>query len=193
MQKSATQGSATGLLNLTPMSTSTTPFESDQIQFLLAEDIAAITKTNDPRTPVVQHLQRQLANSVLLFLEYKKCSWQSEGIAFRAVQKTFETFANETKSSFDLLGNRLRMIGQDPDLLMDAIVDGASVQQTQAGLPFLDLLSAADANVIGVIRELRGAIFDLNANREDPGTVALLVSVVRQHEEHEWIMRQMMK
>ncbi len=175
------------------MNTSTTSFESDQVQFLLDEDVAAITRTNDPRSPVVQHIQRQLANSVLLFLEYKKCSWQSEGIAFRAVQKTFETFANQTKDSFDQLGSRLRMIGQDPDLLIDSIIDGASVQQTPAGLPFHDLLAAADANLIGVIRELREAISDLNANREDPGSVALLVSIVRQHEEHEWILRQMMK
>ncbi len=167
--------------------------EVDQTQILLAEDQAAITKTNDPRSPVVQHLQHQLANSILLFLEYKNCSWQSEGIAAHSLRETFDTFADQTKGIFDQLGNRLRMIGQDPDLILDSLIEGAGIKQSVNGIPFLDLLASADANAITVIRELRDAIADLRNNGDDPGSMDLLVSIVRQHEEHEWFLRQMLK
>ncbi len=180
-------------MNATATSTAREPYEADQREILLAEDEAAITKTNDPRSPVVQHLQRQLANSILLFLEYKKCSWQSEGVACPVLQTTFDTFANEIKTNFDQLGARLRMIGQDPDLLLDSLLDGAGIKQSPTGLSFRDLLASADANAITVIRELRDAIADLRINGDDPGSMHLLVSVVRQHEEHEWILRQMLK
>lgn len=160
---------------------------------LLAEDTVAITETNDPRSPVVHHLQHQLANSILLFLEYKKCSWQSEGVSFRSLRETFDGFANQTKSIFDQLGERLRMIGQDPDLILDALIDGAGIKQSPTGLHFQDLLATADANVIAVIRELRDAIADLRNNGDDPGSMDLLTSIVRQHEEHEWFLRQMLK
>lgn len=180
-------------MNTTAAAPAREPYESERSEILLAEDKAAITETNDPRSPVVQHLQHQLANSILLFLEYKKCSWQSEGIAFRSLRETFDSFANQTKGIFDQLGERLRMIGQDPDLILDSIIDGAGIKQSPTGMSFQDLLANADANVIAVIRELRDAIADLRNNGDDPGSMDLLVSIVRQHEEHEWFLRQMMK
>jgi hypothetical protein len=46
----------------------------------LAEEIS---KENAPDNPVVEHLQRQVANALVLYLNYKHYHWQTYGPMFR--------------------------------------------------------------------------------------------------------------
>ncbi len=59
---------------------------------IVAEDKQAITKTNHPLNPVVQHLQHQLANAIVLFLNFKMCGWKAEGHAFFGSRATFRNY-----------------------------------------------------------------------------------------------------
>jgi DNA-binding ferritin-like protein len=159
----------------------------------LIEDRQAITQTNHPLNPVVQHLQHQLANSIVLFLNYKMCGWKAEGHSFFGTRAAFSELAESMKVIFDKLGDRLRMIGQDPEVDLEYLLEEAAVKQTQPGEDFAQLLEVADSNAIIVIRELRDAIRDLRKREEDPGSIELLLSVLKIHEEHEWFLREMGK
>jgi starvation-inducible DNA-binding protein len=166
---------------------------SYQDEVLIAEDRHAITQTNHPLNPVVQHLQHQLANAIVLFLNFKMCGWKAEGHSFFGARAAFSQLAEQMKDIFDELGDRLRMIGQDPEVGLEYISEEATVKQTQSGSPFENLLADADANAIIVIREIRDALRDLRRRDEDPGSVELLVSILRVYEQHEWFLRELVK
>lgn len=161
-----------------------------QDETLIREDEAAITTTNSPASPVVQALQHQLANSLILFLNYKTGAWQSSGKSFQQLQRLFTEVSEETKTAFDALGDRLRMIGQDPELKLEAISMDASVKQSLPASSAVSMAQLASENLIAIIRELRDQIRALRVDEEDPGTTAMLIDLLRMHEKHEWYMRQ---
>ena len=169
------------------------PNQPLQDELLIAEDRQAITKTNHPLNPVVQHLQHQLANAIVLFLNFKMCGWKAEGHAFFGTRAAFSELSEKMKVVFDQLGDRLRMIGQDPEVGLEFILEEATVKQSEAGIDFAELIAEADGNAIIVIREIRDAIRDLRRRDEDPGSVELLTSILRVYEEHEWFMRELLK
>jgi DNA-binding ferritin-like protein len=160
---------------------------------LVREDELEITKTNDPAALTVQFLQRQLANSLVLFLNYKTCGWQCSGRSFGELERLFREFAEENKRRFDELGDRLRMIGQDPELHLESLPESSGVKQILSGGGNEELFAAAGENAIVVIRELRDQVRSLAREQEDPGSIHLLIDVLRMHECHEWKLRQLLK
>jgi DNA-binding ferritin-like protein len=156
-------------------------------------ETAEISRTNDSSNPVVLHLQRQLANGVVLFLNYKTCAWQACGLSFFGLRESFVEMAEDTKGAFDRIAERLRMIGQDPDVGLEALSQSTSVKQSITSSSYDELLTNAGENLILVIQELRKAVRALAFEGEDPGSVQLLTEVLRLHERHEWIVRQLAK
>jgi DNA-binding ferritin-like protein len=167
--------------------------EMHQDEQMVQEDEQEITKTNDPASLTVQFLQRQVANSLVLFLNYKTCSWQASGRSFGELNRFFRGLAEENKIRFDELGDRLRMIGQDPELNLESLVECSNVKQALSRVSEEHLFAAADENLIVVIRELRDQVRTLARDQDDPGTIHLLVDVLRMHERHEWNLRQVLK
>ncbi len=164
-----------------------------QDETLLREDELEITTTNRPSSPTVQFLQRQLANSLVLFLNYKTCGWQSCGRSFGELERLFQQFAEDNKKRFDELGDRLRMIGQDPELHLEPLLECSSVKQALSRAGNEELFAAAGGNAIVVIRELRDQVRALGREQEDPGSIQLLTELLRMHECHEWKLRQLIK
>jgi DNA-binding ferritin-like protein len=164
-----------------------------QDETLVREDELEITRTNCPSSPTVQFLQRQLANSLVLFLNYKTCGWQSCGRSFGELERLFQEFAEDNKKRFDELGDRLRMIGQDPELHLESLLECSSVKQALSGAGEEELFAAAGGNAIVVIRELRDQVRTLWREQEDPGSIQLLTELLRMHECHEWKLRQLIK
>ncbi len=160
---------------------------------LADKDARAITQTNTPQDPVVENLQHQIANAIIQFLNYQSCAWQAEGIAAYHLRTTFAQFGEELKTMFDRIGKRLRMIGQDPEVGLEYIIQKGTVRQTQSRRSFVDTIADLDANAIVMIFEIREAIKALGRSSNDPGSVALLVSMVEVYEEQEWFLRQLLK
>ena len=84
-----------------------------------------LSEENTPESPVVRALRQQVANAVLLYLNYKHYHWQTQGPHFRDLHKLFDEFADEVLESLDPLAERVRMIGQNP--LFHTPVDRAFV------------------------------------------------------------------
>jgi starvation-inducible DNA-binding protein len=159
-------------------------------------DVAALahelSRENTPDSPVVQELRRQVANTFVLYANYKHYHWQTYGPLFRDLHKLFDSFAHDVLGTLDELAERVRMIGQDPPgHLLDA-ADLASVSPAQSQSTMRDMVEEADRHALLVISELRRGA-RLADEHDDPGSVDLFSRVVQVHEKHEWWLRDILR
>ena len=156
----------------------------------LAKDVS---QENREDHPVVQHLQRQVANSLVLYANYKHYHWQTFGPLFRDLHLMFDEFANNVLGTADEFAERVRMIGQDVQhVQLRQMQDAASVQSASANQSMRDAIEEADANLLVVIKEMREAAKAADESN-DPGTADLFSRVVQIHEKHEWFLRDTLK
>lgn len=151
-----------------------------------------ISRENEPTSPVVEHLQEHLANSVVLYFNYKHYHWQTYGPLFRDLHKLFDDLAEEVFDTIDELAERIRMIGQDPVSDLVEITQTAKVRRAKQGSATLrEFVQEANANAMLMIKHLREA-FEVADNAPDPGTADLLARIVQIHEKHEWFLREVL-
>ena len=151
-----------------------------------------LTRENSPDSPVVQELRRQVANTFVLYANYKHYHWQTFGPLFRDLHKLFDKFAEEVLSTLDELAERVRMIGQDPPAHPMQAMDTASVAQAAPHSTMREMLEEADRNLLIVIKEMRQGAKTAEEH-DDPGTVDLFSKTVQIHEKHEWWVRDILK
>jgi starvation-inducible DNA-binding protein len=167
-----------------------TPKQSDRNQ--AQAPARELTRDNSPDSPIVQELRRQVANTFVLYANYKHYHWQTYGPLFRDLHKLFDTFATEVLSTLDDLAERVRMIGQDPPAHPIEATDLASVSPAAPYATMRDMVEEADRHALVVISQLRRAA-KLADEHGDPGTVDLFSRVVQIHEKHEWWLRDILR
>src|SRR5918997_286240 len=155
----------------------------------LAEEIS---KENAPDNPVVEHLQRQVANGFVLYLNYKHYHWQTYGPMFRDLHLLFDEFAESVLSTADDFAERVRMIGQDPVAAPQEMLATASVRVAGRGQTMRGMIQEADDNLLIVIKEMRAGARAAD-EADDPGTVDLFSRFVQIHEKHEWWLRDILE
>jgi starvation-inducible DNA-binding protein len=155
----------------------------------IAEDIS---RTNTPDNPVVEHLQRQVANALVLYLNYKHYHWQTYGPMFRDLHLLFDEFAKAVLDTLDEFAERVRMIGQNPVASPQEMLTAASVKVAARGQTMRDMIQEADTNLLTVIKEIRAGARAADEH-DDPGTVDLFSKVVQIHEKHEWWLRDILE
>ena len=152
-----------------------------------------ISHENKADHPVVQHLQRQVANAFVLYANYKHYHWQSFGPIFHDLHLMFDEFAKDTLGTIDEMAERIRMIGQDvANVQLKQMQEAANVQSAGSGQTMREMIEEADANLYMVIKDIRNAAKIADENN-DPGTVDMLSKVVRIHEKNEWFLREVLK
>src|SRR5687767_10420268 len=120
-----------------------------------AELAEEISRENAPDNPVVEHLQRQVANALVLYLNYKHYHWQSYGPMFRDLHLLFDGFAKEVLDTIDEFAERVRMIGQDPVASPQEMLSSASARVAARGQTMREMIQEADTNLLTVIKEMR--------------------------------------
>jgi len=156
----------------------------------LAKDI---TQENRADHPVVQHLQRQVANAFVLYANYKHYHWQTFGPLFRDLHLMFDQFAKEVLDTIDDLAERIRMIGQDVEnVQLKQMQEAANVHSSVPGQTMREMIEEADANSLMVIKDIREAA-KVADEANDPGTVDLFSKIVQIYEKQEWFLRQVLK
>lgn len=152
-----------------------------------------ISQENRGDHPVVQHLQRQVANAFILYANYKHYHWQTFGPLFRDLHLMFDEFAKDVLDTADAFAERARMIGQDvQNVQLRQMQEVASVQSASLGQSMREAIEEADANLLVIIKELREAAKAADQS-DDPGTGDLFTRVVQIHEKHEWFLRDILK
>ena len=152
----------------------------------------AISTENRPQSPVVQDLRLQVANAIVLYLNYKHYHWQTFGPLFRDLHKLFDRLAAEVLESIDPLAERVRMIGQDPPAHPLEATDLASVAAAAPHGTMREMVEEANRNSLVVIKEMREAAGRADEHG-DPGTVDLFSKLVQVHEKHEWWTRDILR
>jgi len=155
----------------------------------LAEEIS---RENAPDNPVVEHLQRQVANALVLYLNYKHYHWQTYGPMFRDLHLLFDEFAGAVLGTVDEFAERVRMIGQDPLASPQEMLLTASVKVAGRGQTMREMIEEADENLLSVIKEMRAGARAAD-EADDPGTVDLFSRFVQIHEKHEWWLRDILE
>jgi starvation-inducible DNA-binding protein len=157
---------------------------------VLARDVS---QENREDHPVVQQLQRQVANAFVLYANYKHYHWQTFGPLFRDLHLMFDEFATTALGTIDEFAERIRMIGQDvQNVQLRQIQEAATVQSASAQQSMREAIEEADANLLVIIKELREAAKAADQSN-DPGTVDLFSRAVQVHEKHEWFLREILK
>jgi starvation-inducible DNA-binding protein len=157
---------------------------------VLAKDVS---QENREDHPVVQHLQRQVANAFVLYANYKHYHWQTFGPLFRDLHLMFDEFAKDVLDTADEFAERVRMIGPDVQhVQLRQMQEAATVQSASANQTMREAIEEADANLLVVIKEIRDAAKAADQSN-DPGTVDLFSKIVQIHEKHEWFLRDILK
>jgi|SRR5215467_6576749 len=152
-----------------------------------------ISRENREDHPVVQHLQREVANAFVLYANYKHYHWQTYGPLFRELHKLFDRFATEVLETIDEMAERIRMIGPNIQCVqLKQMQEAASIESAGADQSMREMIEEADANLMIVIKDMRAAARIADENN-DPGTVDLFSKTVRIHEMHEWFLRELLK
>jgi starvation-inducible DNA-binding protein len=157
-----------------------------------AELAEEISRENAPDNPVVEHLQRQVANALVLYLNYKHYHWQTYGPMFRDLHRLFDEFAGAVLETIDEFAERVRMIGQDPVASPQEMLQTASVKVAGRGQTMREMIKEADKNLLIVIKEMRAGARAAD-EADDPGTVDLFSRFVQIHEKHEWWLRDILE
>jgi starvation-inducible DNA-binding protein len=155
--------------------------------------VKEVSQENRENHPVVQHLQREVANALVLYANYKHYHWQTYGPMFRDLHLMFDEFAEHARQSLDEMAERIRMIGQAVQAVqLKQYQQAAGVQSAQAGQSMREMLEEAGANLLVVIKDMRDAAKAAD-DSNDPGTVDLFSKIVQLHEHDEWFIRQILK
>jgi starvation-inducible DNA-binding protein len=154
--------------------------------------LAAVT-TNAADNPLIELLQKQVANAFVLYANFKHYHWQVTGPMFRDLHLLFDEFAQAVLATQDEFAERIRMIGPDPVFAPKQASELASVEVSAVtGRSLRQMIEEADGNALIVIREMRRGA-KLADEADDPGTVDLFSRMVQIHEKQEWWLRDILK
>jgi starvation-inducible DNA-binding protein len=154
---------------------------------------AELSHDNSEKNPLVETLRRQVANSFVIYANYKHAHWQTFGPHFRDLHKLFDEFAHEVLETIDVLAERVRMIGPNPPSHLTKLASLASVKaSTDDNADMREMIEEADRNALIVIKEMRAAA-KLADEHEDPGTVDLFSKTVQIYEKQEWWLRDILR
>lgn len=151
-----------------------------------------ISKSNMPDNPLIEHLQRQVANAFVLYMNYKHYHWQTHGPMFRDLHLLFDEFAEAVLDTADDFAERVRMIGQDPVAGPQEMMATASVRVAERKQTMREMVQEADNNLLIVIKEMRAGARAAD-QEDDPGSVDLFSRFVQIHEKHEWWLRDILE
>jgi starvation-inducible DNA-binding protein len=157
------------------------------------EAMKQFAEENRADHPVVRSLQTQVANSLVLYANYKHYHWQTFGPHFRDLHLMWDQFAKEVLEISDDLAERIRMIGPDVEFAqLSEFQKGSSIQSAGRGQTMREMVEEADANLHIVIKEMRDGA-DAATTHKDCGTNDLLSRIVQVYEKQEWFLREILK
>jgi starvation-inducible DNA-binding protein len=141
---------------------------------------------------VIDYLQQQVANSIVLFMNYKQYHWQVAGPLSSNLEALFNEFASEMLSWLDRFSERLCVVGRNPVLDLSDVQRRATIHCARPNASLHEVIGEAHRNSQHQVTELRLAV-RAATNGDDPGTVELFSAAIRTQEKHEWSLRRMLR
>lgn len=144
------------------------------------------------KNEIVEHLQRQVANGLILYMNYKHYHWQVKGPHFRDYHLLFDEFASQTLETIDEFAERIRMIGDDPVADPREVVNVTTMKIAERNQNLAAMVKEADENVKKIIVEMRAG-GKLSDDDTDIGTADLFARIIQVYEKQEWYLRDILE
>lgn len=143
--------------------------------------------------PAIEHLRREQANAVCLYLQYKGYHWNVNGPLFHDLHKMFDEHAAAVFETIDELAERQRMLGAVAHYTLDETRHASS-------LPHESSHPTSPREMVERLRESHRFIieglklgFRAAEHGHDPGSADLFAKVVQIHEKQEWFLRELLE
>jgi starvation-inducible DNA-binding protein len=141
---------------------------------------------------VVRTLNRQQANALVAYLNYKKYHWLTYGPLFRDIHLMLDEQAAATYAMIDELAERALMIGGAPVGDPADYLPAATVKPSKGTLSLRKMLEEAAATLDVIIREMH-ADADTAAKADDIGTTDLYTRLVQVHQKNRWFLAEILR
>lgn len=143
-------------------------------------------------TEVIAALNRQQANALVAYLNYKKYHWLTFGPLFRDLHLLFEEQGNEVFATIDELAERSLMIDGSPVADPAQYLPTATVQPSEGQLSVREMVAEAIATHERIIDEMHEDA-DGAARVGDIGTADLHTRLVQVHQKHRWFLKELLR
>jgi starvation-inducible DNA-binding protein len=142
------------------------------------------------RKPVVDVLNRLLADEVTLYVKTRNFHWNVEGPDFSELHKFFEAQYDELDEIMDEVAERARALGGYAAGSLSEFAAAARLKEARGGgIAARDMLSQLLADHESIIRNLRSESAQVGEQHGDSGTEDFLVGLMEQHEKMAWMLR----
>ena len=138
---------------------------------------------------VVDSLQRAVANSYTIFMNYKRYHWNTYGPLFRDIHLLFDDHAEAILKGIDEFGERVRILDGESIGTPEEVSRLCTVKIASPRLTVRAMIEQAIANHKLAISEFKEAIKLADA-KNDPGTSDLFIRVLQVHEKQLWFLTQ---
>ena len=141
---------------------------------------------------VVTTLQRQQANALVAYLNYKKYHWLSYGPLFRDIHLLLDEQATQTYATIDEFAERAIMIGGAPVADPADYLPKASVKPSKGALSMERMLAEARSTLDVIVEEMH-ADAETATDAGDIGTADLYTRLVQVHQKNRWFLDEILK
>ncbi|MEB3335928.1 MAG: DNA starvation/stationary phase protection protein [Leptolyngbyaceae bacterium] len=141
---------------------------------------------------VIKTLNRQQANTLVAFLNYKKYHWTTYGPLFRDLHLLFEEQGNEVFAMLDELAERSLMLDGKPVTDPADYLPLSSVKASTGELSLSEMVREAIATHEQIIQELH-ADADMASAAGDIGTADVYTRCVQMHQKHRWFLKEILR
>jgi starvation-inducible DNA-binding protein len=141
---------------------------------------------------LVAALNRQQANTLVAYLNYKKYHWLTYGPLFRDVHLLFDQQAADVFAMLDELAERSLMLDGSPIADPTDYLVKATAQPSVGQLSVREMMAEAIATHELIIREMHEDA-ELATQAGDIGTADLYTRLVQVHQKHRWFLKEFLR
>ncbi len=151
-----------------------------------------MTATLTAQQTVVETLNRQQANALVAYLNYKKYHWLTFGPLFRDLHLLFEEQGAEVFAMIDELAERSLMLDGAPVADPAQYLPTATVTPSSGKLAVQAMIQEAIATHELIIQEMHEDA-EVATQAGDIGTADLYTRLVQVHQKHRWFLKEISK
>jgi starvation-inducible DNA-binding protein len=141
---------------------------------------------------LIKALNRQQANTLVAYLNYKKYHWMTFGPLFRDIHLLFDEHGLEIFAMLDELAERSLMLDGTPVSNPADYLTTATVKPSSGTLTVRQMLEEAVATHELIIAEMHTDA-DAATNAGDIGTADLYTRLVQVHQKQRWFLREFLR
>jgi starvation-inducible DNA-binding protein len=151
-----------------------------------------MTATLQAQQTVVETLNREQANALVAYLNYKKYHWLTYGPLFRDLHLLFEEQGAEVFAMIDELAERSLMLDGTPVADPTEYLPTATVKPSTGKLAVREMVEEAIATHDLIIAEMHQDA-EIATEAGDIGTADLYTRLVQVHQKHRWFLKEILK